>query len=101
LITCGAFSGAGIRLEESGDFELERRLPAVQAPVARGVAASATDAGLPIINNDREFLDKGALATVGIGFHESGVAAASSPLGCCAARFYVRPPAVLERDSRA
>jgi ABC-type uncharacterized transport system substrate-binding protein len=90
----GAFSAAGVRLEEVAISNSSDVFQAVQALVARGVAAfwitgdntallafdgivkAATDAGLPIINNDPEFLDKGALATVGIGFYESGVAAA-------------------------
>jgi ABC-type uncharacterized transport system substrate-binding protein len=90
----GAFSAAGIRLEEVAISNSSDVFQAVQALVARtvgafwitgdntallafdGIVKAATDAGLPIINNDPEFLDKGALATVGIGFYESGVAAA-------------------------
>ena len=90
----GAFSAAGIRLEEAAIANSSDVFQAAQALAARGVGAfwitgdntallgfegivkAANDAGLPIINNDPEFLDKGALACVGIGFYESGLAAA-------------------------
>lgn len=40
------------------------------------IVKAATDARLPVINNDPEFVDQGALISVGIGWHETGLAAA-------------------------
>ncbi|MHB1461520.1 MAG: ABC transporter substrate-binding protein [Armatimonadota bacterium] len=40
-----------------------------------GVIKPATSAHLPVIMNDPEFVDRGALAAVGIGWHTSGMAA--------------------------
>ncbi len=40
-----------------------------------GVIKPATSAHLPVVMNDPEFVDRGALAAVGIGWHTSGMAA--------------------------
>ncbi len=90
-----AFVDRGIRLEEATVVNSSEVFQAAQALVARGVQAFwitgdntaiqgfdgivrvATDAHLPIINNDPELVAKGALACVGIGFYQSGYAAAT------------------------
>jgi ABC-type uncharacterized transport system substrate-binding protein len=41
-----------------------------------GIAKVATDARLPLINNDPEFVQQGALVSVGIGWYQTGYAAA-------------------------
>jgi len=41
-----------------------------------GIVKVATDARLPLIINDPEFVERGALACVGLGFYQSGYAAA-------------------------
>ncbi len=40
------------------------------------IVKAATDARLPVINNDPEFVDQGALVSVGIGWRQTGLAAA-------------------------
>ena len=40
-----------------------------------GVIRAAATAGIPLVLNDPEFVERGALAAVGIGWHESGLAA--------------------------
>ena len=88
------FAKAGIKLEEatvtgSGDV-----LQAAQALVSRGVQAfyiqgdntvaqafdvvvkAANDARLPLFNDDPDFAARGAVACVGVGYYESGLAAA-------------------------
>jgi len=90
-----AFSERGLQLEEATVVNSSEVFQAAQALVARGVQALwitgdntaiqgfdgivrvATDARLPIINNDPELVAKGALACVGIGFYQSGYAAAT------------------------
>lgn len=42
-----------------------------------GIAKVAEDAGLPLIINDPEFTDRGAVACVGLGWYEAGHAASS------------------------
>ena len=42
-----------------------------------GVVKVAGDSRLPLISNDPEFTDRGALARAGLGFHQSGHAAAA------------------------
>ena len=89
-----AFTKHGLRLEEVSVTNASEVFEAAQALVARRVQALwitgdntalqafdaivkvATDAHLPIINNDPEFVARGALACVGIGFYNSGYAAA-------------------------
>ncbi len=41
-----------------------------------GIAKVAADARLPLINNDPEFVQQGALVSVGIGWYQTGYAAA-------------------------
>ena len=41
-----------------------------------GIVKVATDAHLPLINNDPEFVQQGALVSVGIGWYQTGYAAA-------------------------
>ncbi|HEV8717183.1 MAG TPA: ABC transporter substrate-binding protein, partial [Candidatus Binatia bacterium] len=41
-----------------------------------GIVKAATDARLPLINNDPEFVQQGALVSVGIGWYQTGYAAA-------------------------
>ena len=41
-----------------------------------GIVKAATDARLPLINNDPEFVEQGALVSVGIGWYQTGYAAA-------------------------
>ena len=41
-----------------------------------GIAKVANDGKLPIINNDPEFVERGALACAGLGFYQAGYAAA-------------------------
>jgi ABC-type uncharacterized transport system substrate-binding protein len=41
-----------------------------------GIVKVATDARLPLVNNDPEFVQQGALASVGIGWYQTGYAAA-------------------------
>jgi ABC-type uncharacterized transport system substrate-binding protein len=89
-----AFARRGFQLEEVTVTNSSEVFQAAQALVARnvqafwitgdntaiqgfdGIVKVATDARLPIINNDPELVGKGALACVGIGFYESGRAAA-------------------------
>ena len=89
-----AFDTHGIHLEEVSVTNSSEIFQAAQALVARHVQAFwitgdntaiqgfsaivkvATDARVPIINNDPEILPQGALACVGIGFYQSGYAAA-------------------------
>jgi ABC-type uncharacterized transport system substrate-binding protein len=89
-----AFAQHGLRLEEVSVTSSSEVFQGAQALAARGVQALwitgdntalqgfdaivkvAMDARLPIINNDPEFADKGAVACVGIGFYRSGYAAA-------------------------
>jgi len=40
-----------------------------------GIAKAALDARLPLIINDPEFTERGALACVGLGWYEAGLAA--------------------------
>lgn len=91
----GIFAQAGIRLEEatvtgSGDV-----ITAATALVARGVQAFyaqgdntvaqafdvlvkvAQDGRLPLFNDDPDFAARGAVACVGLGYYQSGVAAAA------------------------
>jgi len=89
-----AFTQHGLRLEEVSVTNTSEAFQAAQALVARHIQAFwitgdntalqafdaivkvANDAHLPIINNDPEFVARGALACVGIGFYNSGYAAA-------------------------
>lgn len=41
-----------------------------------GIAKAAADARLPLVNNDPEFVQQGALVSVGIGWYQTGYAAA-------------------------
>jgi ABC-type uncharacterized transport system substrate-binding protein len=43
-----------------------------------GIAKVAADARLPLINNDPEFVQQGALVSVGIGWYQTGYAAAKA-----------------------
>jgi ABC-type uncharacterized transport system substrate-binding protein len=88
------FAAHQIRLEEVTITNTSEVHPAAGALVARGIQAFwitgdntalqafegiakiAADARLPLIINDPEFTDRGALAAVGIGFYHSGRAAA-------------------------
>ena len=90
-----AFAQRGLHLEEVTVTNASEVVQAAQALVARNVQALwitgdntaiqgfdaivkvANDARLPIINNDPEIAPKGALACVGIGFYQSGYAAAT------------------------
>jgi putative tryptophan/tyrosine transport system substrate-binding protein len=89
-----AFAKAGLQLEEVSVTNASEVFQAAQALVGRGVQAFwitgdntaiqafdaivkvADDADIPIINNDPELVGRGALACVGIGFYQSGYAAA-------------------------
>ncbi len=88
------FRRRGIQLEEVSVTNSSEVFQAAQALAAREVQAFwitgdntaiqafsaivgvAKDARLPIINNDPELVPQGALACVGIGFYQSGYAAA-------------------------
>lgn len=90
-----AFRKHGLQLEEVSVTNSSEVFQATQALVARGIQALwitgdntaiqgfdaivkvANDAHLPIINNDPELVGKGTLACVGIGFYQSGYAAAT------------------------
>ncbi len=90
----GAFARRGLQLEEVTVTNSSEVFQAAQALVARnveafwitgdntaiqgfdGIVKVTTAARLPIVNNDPELVEKGALACVGIGFYESGRAAA-------------------------
>ena len=49
------------------------------------IARAARDAKLPLVINDPESVQKGALAAVGIGWYETGKAASKVSLACCEA----------------
>jgi len=88
------FAKAGIKLEEVTVSSSSDVLQAAQALVSRNVQAfyiqgdntvalafdfvvkAATDARLPLFNDDPDFAARGAVACVGVGYYESGVAAA-------------------------
>lgn len=88
------FTRRGIDLEEVSIVNANEVFQASQALAARhiqgfwitgdntaiqgfdAIVKIANDARLPIINNDPELVEKGALACVGIGFHQAGYAAA-------------------------
>ncbi len=88
------FEQAGISLEEVTVTGTADIYQAAQALISRGVDALwiagdntviqgfdavvkvARDARLPLFNDDPEFVDRGAIAAVGIGWYESGRAAA-------------------------
>jgi len=90
----GLFADAGIKLEEATVTGSSDVLQAAQALVSRSVQAfyiqgdntvalafdvvvkAATDARLPLFNDDPDFAARGALACVGVGYYESGLAAA-------------------------
>ncbi len=89
-----AFTKRDIHLEEVSVINSSEVFQAAQALAARhaqafwitgdntaiqgfdAIVKTANDARLPIINNDPELVSKGALACVGIGFYQSGYAAA-------------------------
>ena len=88
------FAKAGIKLEEATVTSSSDVLQAAQALVSRGAQAfyiqgdntvaqafdvvvkAANDAHLPLFNDDPDFAARGAVACVGVGYYESGVAAA-------------------------
>ncbi len=88
------FAKAGIKLEETTVSSSSDVLQAAQALVSRRVQAfyiqgdntvaqafdvvvkAANDAGLPLFNDDPDFAARGAVACVGVGYYESGLAAA-------------------------
>lgn len=87
------FSKAGIRLEEVTVTSSSEILQAAQTLAHRGIQAmwvtgdntalqgfdaiakAARDAKLPLIINDPEFAQRGAVAAVGLGWYEAGIAA--------------------------
>ena len=89
----GIFEQRGIRLQEIAITGTSEILLAAQALTQRGVQAlwitgdntaiqgfdaivrTARDAKLPLIINDPEFVERGALVAVGIGWYETGRAA--------------------------
>ncbi|MDX1383149.1 MAG: ABC transporter substrate-binding protein [Thermoanaerobaculia bacterium] len=89
------FAARGIELREATVVSTGELFQATQAVAGRdvqalwitgdntaiqgfdGIVKVATDAGLPLIINDPEFTERGALACVGIGWYQSGHAAAS------------------------
>lgn len=91
----GIFEQRGIKLQEIAITGTSEIFQAAQVLTQRGVQAlwitgdntafqgfdaivkAARDAKLPIIINDPEFVERGALAAVGIGWHETGRATAS------------------------
>ena len=90
----GDFANAGIKLQEATVTGSSDVLQAAQALVSRGVQAfyiqgdntvaqafdvvvkAAADARLPLFNDDPDFAARGAVACVGVGYYESGRAAA-------------------------
>jgi ABC-type uncharacterized transport system substrate-binding protein len=88
------FAKAGIKLEEATVTSSGEVMQAAQALVSRRVQAfyiqgdntvaqafdivvkTANDARLPLFNDDPDFAARGAVACVGVGYYESGVAAA-------------------------
>jgi ABC-type uncharacterized transport system substrate-binding protein len=88
------FGKAGIKLEEVTVTSSSEVLQAAQALVSRNVQAfyiqgdntvalafdfvvkAAADNRLPLFNDDPDFAARGAVACVGVGYYESGVAAA-------------------------
>jgi ABC-type uncharacterized transport system substrate-binding protein len=88
------FAQAGIKLEEATVTSSSDILQAAQALVSRSVQAfyiqgdntvalafdvvvkAANDARLPLFNDDPDFAARGAVACVGVGYYESGLAAA-------------------------
>jgi ABC-type uncharacterized transport system substrate-binding protein len=88
------FDKAGIKLEEATVTSSGDVLQAAQALVGRGAQAfyvqgdntvaqafdvvvkAANDARLPLFNDDPDFAARGAVACVGVGYYESGFAAA-------------------------
>src|SRR5438552_4180406 len=88
------FAKAGIKLEEATVTSSSDVLQAAQALVSRGAQAfyiqgdntvaqafdvvvkAANDARVPLFNDDPDFAARGAVACVGVGYYESGHAAA-------------------------
>jgi len=88
------FAKAGIKLEEATVTSSSDVLQAAQALVSRSVQAfyvqgdntvaqafdvvvkAANDARLPLFNDDPDFAARGAVGCVGVGYYESGLAAA-------------------------
>src|SRR6266567_2017750 len=88
------FAKAGIKLEEATVTSSSDVLQAAQALVSRGAQAfyiqgdntvaqafdvvvkAANDARVPLFNDDPDFAARGAVACVGVGYYESGLAAA-------------------------
>jgi ABC-type uncharacterized transport system substrate-binding protein len=89
-----AFKARGISLEEvtvTGTAELYQAAQVVASRDVQalwitgdntalqgfdGIVKVAREAGLPLVINDPEFTDRGALAAVGLGWYQSGIAAA-------------------------
>ena len=90
----GLFGQAGIKLEEATITTSSEVVQATQALISRRVQAfylqgdntvaqafdfvakAANDARLPLFNDDPAFAERGSLACVGVGYYESGIAAA-------------------------
>src|SRR6266516_1319307 len=88
------FAKAGIKLEEATVTSSSDVLQAAQALVSRGAQAfyiqgdntvaqafdvvvkAANEARVPLFNDDPDFAARGAVACVGVGYYESGLAAA-------------------------